>query len=30
MPNARMRVLEGQDHVVDPDALAPVLKEFLA
>jgi pimeloyl-ACP methyl ester carboxylesterase len=30
MPNARMRVLEGQDHVVDPDALAPVLTEFLA
>jgi len=28
MPNARARTLEGQDHNVDPAALAPVLGEF--
>jgi pimeloyl-ACP methyl ester carboxylesterase len=29
MPNAILRALEGQDHSVKPDALAPVLSEFL-
>jgi len=28
MPNARRRILEGQDHAVSPQALAPVLVEF--
>ena len=30
LPNARHFVLEGQDHNVAPDALAPVLTEFFA
>jgi len=30
MPQARLRVLEGQTHDVDPSVLAPVLAEFLA
>lgn len=30
LPNARYRTLEGQDHAVSPDALAPVLTEFFA
>lgn len=30
MPNGRLRVLEGQEHVVAPDILAPVLAEFFA
>jgi pimeloyl-ACP methyl ester carboxylesterase len=30
MPNARLRQLEGEGHVVDPEMLAPVLAEFLA
>jgi pimeloyl-ACP methyl ester carboxylesterase len=30
MPNGRHRVLEGQEHVVPPELLAPVLVEFLA
>lgn len=30
LPHARHRVLPGQDHGVAPDALAPVLLEFLA
>jgi pimeloyl-ACP methyl ester carboxylesterase len=30
MPNARLRQLEGEGHVVDPEVLAPVLAEFLA
>lgn len=30
LPNARHRVLAGQDHNVSPDALAPVLVEFFA
>ena len=30
IPNATLRTLEGQDHNVDPKALAPVLLEFLA
>ena len=29
-PNGRHRVLEGQEHVVSPEVLAPVLAEFLA
>lgn len=29
MPNINVRVLEGQDHAVSPDALAPVIREFL-
>jgi len=29
MPNGRLRVLEGQDHIVPPGVLAPVLAEFL-
>src|SRR5918997_1966188 len=28
MPNGRHRVLEGQEHVVPPEVLAPVLSEF--
>ena len=28
LPNAQCRTLQGQDHGVTPDALAPVLKEF--
>jgi pimeloyl-ACP methyl ester carboxylesterase len=30
MPNGRHRVLEGQEHVVVPEVLAPVLGEFFA
>jgi hypothetical protein len=30
MPNARLRQLEGEGHVVAPAVLAPVLAEFLA
>ncbi len=30
LPEARSRTLDGQDHAVDPDALAPVLREFFA
>jgi len=29
MPDARRRILEGQDHAVSPTALAPVIVEFL-
>ena len=28
IPQGRLRMLEGQTHVVDPDVLAPVLVEF--
>ena len=30
MPNGRHRVLEGQEHVVPPELLAPVLSGFFA
>ena len=30
MPNGRYRVLEGQEHVVPPEVLVPVLAEFFA
>jgi len=30
MPNGRLSVLEGQEHVVPPEVLVPVLAEFLA
>jgi hypothetical protein len=30
MPNGRCRILEGQEHVVPPEILVPVLKEFFA
>jgi pimeloyl-ACP methyl ester carboxylesterase len=30
LPNGSVRILEGQQHDVAPDALAPVLKEFFA
>jgi hypothetical protein len=30
MPNGRHRVLEGQEHVVAPEVLVPVLAEFFA
>lgn len=30
LPNGRYRVLEGQEHVVAPELLAPVLAEFFA
>jgi pimeloyl-ACP methyl ester carboxylesterase len=30
LPNAKHRILEGQDHAVRPEALAPVLVEFFA
>jgi hypothetical protein len=30
LPNARHAVLEGQNHMVKPEALAPVLAEFFA
>jgi len=30
MPQARLRVVEGQTHDVDPAVLAPVLAEFFA
>lgn len=30
MPNGAHRVLEGQEHVVPPELLAPVVREFLA
>ncbi len=29
LPNGRLRVLDGQEHVVPPEVLAPVLVEFL-
>jgi len=29
LPNGRLRVLDGQEHVVPPEVLAPVLAEFL-
>jgi pimeloyl-ACP methyl ester carboxylesterase len=29
LPNIKVHVLEGQDHAVSPDALAPVIREFL-
>ena len=29
LPNGRLRVLEGQEHVVPPEVLAPVLVEFI-
>ena len=29
LPNGRLGVLGGQDHVVPPKVLAPVLREFL-
>ena len=30
MPNGRCRIVEGQEHVVPPEILVPVLKEFFA
>ncbi len=30
LPNATHRTLEGQNHVVAPTAIAPMIKEFLA
>jgi hypothetical protein len=30
LPNGRYRVLEGQEHVVPPEILVPVVAEFLA
>jgi pimeloyl-ACP methyl ester carboxylesterase len=30
IPSGRHRVLEGQEHVVPPEVLAPVLAEFFA
>jgi pimeloyl-ACP methyl ester carboxylesterase len=30
LPNGRLHVLEGQDHATDPEALGPVVAEFLA
>lgn len=30
LPNGRYEVLEGQEHVVAPEVLAPVLAEFFA
>ena len=30
IPNAQRRTLEGQQHNVEPEALAPVLKEFFS
>jgi pimeloyl-ACP methyl ester carboxylesterase len=30
LPNGRYRVLEGQEHVVPPEVLVPMLKEFFA
>ena len=29
LPNARHRALEGQDHAIAPEALTPVLVEFV-
>jgi pimeloyl-ACP methyl ester carboxylesterase len=29
LPNGRLRVLEGQEHVVPPEVIAPVLTEFI-
>ena len=29
LPNAKHHTLEGQSHIVKPEVLAPVLKEFL-
>ena len=28
LPNGRLSILEGQEHVVSPEALVPVLEEF--
>jgi hypothetical protein len=28
LPNGRLSILEGQEHVVPPEALVPVLAEF--
>jgi pimeloyl-ACP methyl ester carboxylesterase len=30
LPNGQVRILEGQDHNVAPEAIAPVMKEFFA
>ena len=30
MPNGGFRVMQGQEHVVAPEVLAPVLAEFFA
>jgi hypothetical protein len=30
MPNGRHKVLEGQEHVVPPEIIGPVLTEFFA
>jgi hypothetical protein len=30
LPDVRYRTLEGQDHAAAPEAIAPVLEEFLA
>lgn len=30
LPNGRHRILEGQEHVVPPEVLVPVLTEFFA
>lgn len=30
LPNGRLRILQGQEHVVPPEMLVPVLKEFFA
>ena len=30
LPNAKHKTLEGQNHMVAPTAIAPVIKEFLA
>jgi len=30
LPNAKLRTLEGQTHMVKPKALAPVLVDFFA
>jgi len=30
LPNARHRILEGQDHAVSPAAIAPLLVEFFS
>jgi hypothetical protein len=29
LPNGQLRILERHDHVVPPEALAPVLTEFI-
>jgi pimeloyl-ACP methyl ester carboxylesterase len=30
LPNARVHTLEGQSHAVEPAAIAPVIRDFLA